>query len=192
MHKKSFTFGIGTGILAVTLLFYFVYGAQISKYKQGFANDLEMQKAQLQNENAAVEPTVKEIIHQPTDDEIIEKAKQLGMTFAQKEAATSESPEVTQPPEPIAAGNTENTENTRKPQAAVLDDTDAYSTVEIVEGNISSEIAGILQKAGVVDDAAAFDNFLTATGNTKKLAFGKFTIPKNLSYEEVLAIIKIK
>lgn len=183
MHKKSFTFGLGTGILALTLLFYFVYNVQLAKYKTSFANELEAQKAQIENEFSTPEPEIKEVLIQPTNDEIIEKAKQMGMTFAEKTDAPDEHPDAEPPQEP---------DPTPKPQSTVLTDTDSYAIVEIINGNVSSEIANILFKAGVVDDAASFDAFLSQTGNTKKLAFGKFTIPKNLSYEEVLEIIKVK
>lgn len=194
MHKKSFTFGIGTGILAMTLVFYFVYNTQLSKYNEGFQKALAEQKTQIESGVSVPEPVVNDILIQPSDAKIIERAKQLGMTFPEGVLDACKIPPVTpiEPTEPTEPAETPKPANTQKPQASVITDEESYAVIEIAEGNVSSEIAAILFQAGVIDNAASFDDFLAETGNTKKLAFGKFTISKNLSYEEVLAVIKVK
>lgn len=191
MHKKSFTFGIGTGILAMTLLLYFIYNIQISKYKESFEKDLAAQKEQLQNEFSEIEPQVKEAVIQLNDEEIIEKARQLGMAFPKNAEPLNENPIDMQSYEPPKA-DTEPDPAPASGSAEVLSETNSYVIIEIKEGNISSEIADVLYKGGVIKDTRSFNDFLNETGNTKNLAYGKFTIPKGLSYEEIFDIIKCK
>ncbi|MDR1689607.1 MAG: endolytic transglycosylase MltG [Clostridiales bacterium] len=101
---KSFMFGLGFGLLIVSVIFYFIYGYQVKANNwendaAKNATDAEiMQRAQQLGMVSAIEaePTEEEIIDlatrlgmvsaqeaEPSEEEIIELASDLGMVFAQ-------------------------------------------------------------------------------------------------------------
>lgn len=57
-------------------------------------------------------------------------------------------------------------------------------SVNITAGSSSEDVAALLQKAGVIDDAKAFDAFLVKGGYDKKLSSGSVEVKTGMSYEE--------
>lgn len=60
-------------------------------------------------------------------------------------------------------------------------------TVE--RGYSSNRVAGILEDAGVIDNAAAFDRYLCSNGYDKRISVGSYQIPKGADYSTVAKLI---
>ena len=60
-------------------------------------------------------------------------------------------------------------------------------TVE--RGDSSDRVAGILEDAGVIDNAAAFDRYLCSNGYDKRISVGSYQIPKGADYSTVAKLI---
>ena len=60
-------------------------------------------------------------------------------------------------------------------------------TVE--RGYSSDRVAGILEDAGVIDNAAAFDRYLCSNGYDKRISVGSYQIPKGADYSTVAKLI---
>lgn len=73
-------------------------------------------------------------------------------------------------------------------------DTPAGKTVTLVigRGESSTTVSKNLKKAGIVEDAAAFDRFLCNNGYDKKIITGTYEIPYGASEEEIAKIITRK
>lgn len=73
-------------------------------------------------------------------------------------------------------------------------DTPVGETVTLVigRGESSTTVSKNLQKAGIVEDAAAFDRFLCNNGYDKKIITGTYEIPYGASEEEIAKIITRK
>lgn len=62
-------------------------------------------------------------------------------------------------------------------------------TVVIEFGVTSSRVSEILEEAGLVEDAAAFDDYLCSNGYSRKITAGVYEIRPGTSEEELVAII---
>ncbi len=73
-------------------------------------------------------------------------------------------------------------------------DTPAGETVTLVigRGESSTTVSKNLKKAGIVEDAAAFDRFLCNNGYDKKIITGTYEIPYGASEEKIAKIITRK
>lgn len=60
-------------------------------------------------------------------------------------------------------------------------------TVE--RGYSSDRVAGILEDAGVIDNAAAFDRYLCSNGYDKRISVGSYQIPAGADYSTVAKLI---
>ena len=60
-------------------------------------------------------------------------------------------------------------------------------TVE--RGYSSDRVAGILEDAGVIDNAAAFDTYLCSNGYDKRISVGSYQIPVGADYSTVAKLI---
>ena len=61
--------------------------------------------------------------------------------------------------------------------------------IDIPPMSNATEIASILEDAGIIDNSKAFINFLKQNKKTTKLKQGKVTFPKIATYEEILTIL---
>lgn len=82
-------------------------------------------------------------------------------------------PTQTQPPEPAVTGGTK-------------------ITVTVTKGMGSAEFARAAWKAGLVDDAEAFDKYLMQNGYASDIMIGTYSISAGASYEEIAKIITAK
>ena len=62
-------------------------------------------------------------------------------------------------------------------------------TLQIASGTTSFTVAKLLQKGGVIDDAADFDDYLCDNHYDNKINHGVFKIPAGAGYEEIAKII---
>ena len=141
-----------------------------------------------------------------TDEEVVKRAKELGMVESTllsdlpdqtktdevrpTEPGISLQPETPEAPEetPVAPEETPVSPEDGNP------DTTAGETVTLVigRGESSTTVSKNLKKAGIVEDAAAFDRFLCNNGYDKKIITGTYEIPYGASEEEIAKIITRK
>lgn len=156
-----------------------------------------------------------------SDQEIMQRAEQLGMVMAdegQTETGTEENtgteaqPETEQDVQNTEAGTEENadenTENASEPEtepqteaAAEPEDTTGNVVGEVKQetsgevaftvksGESSDTVAFNLYKAGLVDDATAFNRYMISKGYDSRLRTGDFKIRSGASYDEILKVL---
>ena len=159
-----------------------------------------------------------------SDQEIMQRAEQLGMVMAdegQTETGTEENtgteaqPETEQDVQNTEAGTEENadenTENASEPETepqteaaaepAAPEDTTGNVVGEVKQetsgevaftvksGESSDTVAFNLYKAGLVDDATAFNRYMISKGYDSRLRTGDFKIRAGASYDEILKVL---
>ena len=62
-------------------------------------------------------------------------------------------------------------------------------SLKIERGYSSDRVAGILEDAGVIDNAAAFDRYLCSNGYDKRISVGSYQIPAGADYSTVAKLI---
>lgn len=155
-----------------------------------------------------------------TDEEVVKRAKDLGMVESTllsdlpDQTKTDEvrptEPEISLQPEesastpetPVAPEETPEApkETPEAPEETSVSPEDgnpdipAGETVTLVigRGESSTTVSKNLKKAGIVEDAAAFDRFLCNNGYDKKIITGTYEIPYGASEEEIAKIITRK
>ena len=159
-----------------------------------------------------------------SDQEIMQRAEQLGMVMAdegQTETGTEENtgteaqPETEQDVQNTEAGTEENadenTENASEPETepqteaaaepAAPEDTTGNVVGEVKQetsgevaftvksGESSDTVAFNLYKAGLVDDATAFNRYMISKGYDSRVRTGDFKIRSGASYDEILKVL---
>lgn len=159
-----------------------------------------------------------------SDQEIMQRAEQLGMVMAdegQTETGTEENtgteaqPETEQDVQNTEEGTEENadenTENASEPETepqteaaaepAAPEDTTGNVVGEVKQetsgevaftvksGESSDTVAFNLYKAGLVDDATAFNRYMISKGYDSRLRTGDFKIHSGASYDEILKVL---
>lgn len=148
-----------------------------------------------------------------TDEEVVKRAKELGMVESTllsdlpdqtktdevrpTEPETSLQPETSEPEPEESASTPETPEAPEETPVSPEDgnpDTPTGETVTLVigRGESSTTVSKNLKKAGIVEDAAAFDRFLCNNGYDKKIITGTYEIPYGASEEEIAKIITRK
>lgn len=148
-----------------------------------------------------------------TDEEVVKRAKELGMVESTllsdlpdqtktdevrpTEPETSLQPETSEPEPEESASTPETPEAPEETPVSPEDgnpDTSTWETVTLVigRGESSTTVSKNLKKAGIVEDAAAFDRFLCNNGYDKKIITGTYEIPYGASEEEIAKIITRK
>lgn len=182
MHYKSFIFGIGSGILIVSIIFY--AGVLI-------LNPFQSKKI---TETVAVEIQ---------DEEIIEKARKLGMIFikelpeslpVQGNAVQNEKPdEYPDETADLEQGPFEETEDLINSEEADLENNKEAAgekiTVTIISGSNTIEVADLLYNSGIIENPQEFISYVTVQNKTKKIIAGSYELSSAMSYDEILNIL---
>ena len=141
-----------------------------------------------------------------TDDQIRERAEQLGMVDsseltlaalqnsvqqqAQENTETEEAMTTTSEPETtVAPENTMEPEATPQPETIVASEAAQTVTVTVKKGASSGSVSSRLQEAGLVEDAKTFDNYLCNNGYSRSINPGTYEIVPGTSEEEIAKII---
>ena len=222
MKLKYYLRGLGIGILVTTVILSLAGVGRKNMTDEEVvkrAKELGMVESTLlsdlpdQTKTDEVRPTEPEISLQPetsepeTGPELEESASTPETPAAPEETTTTpETPaapeETTTTPETPAAP--EETITTPETPAAPEEtpvspedgnpDTPTGETVTLVigRGESSTTVSKNLKKAGIVEDAAAFDRFLCNNGYDKKIITGTYEIPYGASEEEIAKIITRK
>lgn len=171
MSLKSFSFGLGLGIAFVSVLSLVLFRAEIKP----------------KNENV-------EAVTEISDEEIIKRAKELGMISysdlpSKKETAQNSDNDYVKVTEEAVENTTE--------KVVVSSENQEKSNKEMVElviksGSTARIVSQELYNLGVIENAEDFRLYLGSSGNSKKIMTGKYLVPKDASYEEIVNIIKDK
>lgn len=198
MKLKYYLRGLGIGILVTTVILSLAGVGRKNMTDEEVvkrAKELGMVESTLlsdlpdQTKTDEVRPTEPEISLQPETSEPEESASTPETPVAPEETPvapeeTPEAPEET----PMAPEETPVSPEDGNP------DTPAGETVTLVigRGESSTTVSKNLKKAGIVEDAAAFDRFLCNNGYDKKIITGTYEIPYGASEEEIAKIITRK
>lgn len=200
MKLKYYLRGLGIGILVTTVI--------LSLAGVGRKNMTDEEVVKRAKELGMVESTLlSDLPDQTKTDEVRPTEPETSEPENSAEPETSE-PETSEPevsPEPEETASTPETpaapeetpvapEETPVSQEDGNPDTPAGETVTLVigRGESSTTVSKNLKKAGIVEDAAAFDRFLCNNGYDKKIITGTYEIPYGASEEEIAKIITRK
>ena len=210
MKLKYYLRGLGIGILVTTVI--------LSLAGVGRKNMTDEEVVKRAKELGMVESTLLSDLPdqtkaeevRPTEPETLEPETSLQPETSEQEISaepeTSPGPETSEPetlepevsPEPEESASTPETpvapEETPVSPEDGNPDTPAGKTVTLVigRGESSTTVSKNLKKAGIVEDAAAFDRFLCNNGYDKKIITGTYEIPYGASEEEIAKIITRK
>ena len=140
-----------------------------------------------------------------TDEQIIEKAAQLGMIMPEQNSAVIAETETTEPEETeqkneqqIAAEELQ--QETETPQESVVSDTENAENAEqtqqepftlvVNRGDVCRTMCENLAANGVIDDSEGLRKYLSEVGYASFISAGTYQIPYHASYEEITNILK--
>lgn len=216
MKLKYYLRGLGIGILVTTVILSLAgVGRKNMTDEEAVkrAKELGMVESTLlsdlpdQTKTDEVRPTEPGISLQPETSEPEESASTPETPEASEETTTT--PETPAAPEettttqetPTAPEETTTTQETpTAPEETPVSPEDGNPdiptgetvTLVIGRGESSTTVSKNLKKAGIVEDAAAFDRFLCNNGYDKKIITGTYVIPYGASEEEIAKIITRK
>ena len=140
-----------------------------------------------------------------TDEQIIEKAAQLGMIMPEQNSAVIAETETTEPEETeqkneqqIAAEKLQ--QETETQQESVVSDTENAENAEqtqqepftlvVNRGDVCRTMCENLAANGVIDDSEGLRKYLSEVGYASFISAGTYQIPYHASYEEITNILK--
>ena len=153
-----------------------------------------------------------------TDEQIIEKAAQLGMIMPEQNSAVIAETETTEPEETeqkneqqIAAEKLQQETETQMevpkepetetPQESVVSDTENAENAEqtqqepftlvVNRGDVCRTMCENLAANGVIDDSEGLRKYLSEVGYASFISAGTYQIPYHASYEEITNILKV-
>lgn len=204
MKLKYYLRGLGIGILVTTVILSLAGVGRKNMTDEEVvkrAKELGMVESTLlsdlpdQTKTDEVRPTEPEISLQP------ETSEPEAGPEPEESASTPETPEAPEET-PVAPKETPEApeETPVAPEETPVSPEDgnpdipAGETVTLVigRGESSTTVSKNLKKAGIVEDAAAFDRFLCNNGYDKKIITGTYEIPYGASEEEIAKIITRK
>lgn len=204
MKLKYYLRGLGIGILITTVI--------LSLAGIGRKNMTDEEVVKRAKELGMVESTLlSDLPDQTKAEEVRPTEPETSLQPETSEQESSAEPETSEPetsepetlepevsPEPEESASTPETpvapEETPVSPEDGNPDTPAGETVTLVigRGESSTTVSKNLKKAGIVEDAAAFDRFLCNNGYDKKIITGTYEIPYGASEEEIAKIITRK
>ena len=135
-----------------------------------------------------------------TDEQIRERASELGMEVTEEPKLTAD-PETTTEPEATAEPETTTEleataepETTAEPKATaepelITAPEQSQTTITIKKGSDSGSVSRMFYEAGLVENAKAFDNYLCNNGYSRSINPGIYEIAPGTSEEEIAKII---
>lgn len=204
MKIKYYLRGIGVGLLLGVIIMYaamvtFGYEKKSDDEdtKTVVENDVNKGKTEAQTTEKATEKVTTEVKTEKvttektdTTAEVTTEATTEPTTAATTEATTETTTEATT--ETTTEVTTETTEATsEKTEEPTTEKPSQDDTVTIVieRGMISTDVAEMLQDAGIIDDYKNFDRWLDATGYSTIIRVGEFIFHKGMTYEEIAEVL---
>lgn len=143
-----------------------------------------------------------------TDEEIIQRATELGMVSGSKTLVVKETPTPTIEPTPLSTVEptaepkeepspsptvtpTPSPTPTVAPTPEIKEEVkDAETVVLVIKGGESSvSVSKSLFELGLVESSSQYDSYLCKNGYDKVISVGTYEIPEDASYEEIAKII---
>ena len=172
---RSFLFGIGTGLILLSLVFYLVISTNEEKFNintRAISSITDKELADRARELGMVFQSELEIGNSDVSDEfVIQRAIDLGMIFDESEPPISDS------------------EQQVTDEQVAVEEQVQYVTVDIPLGSSAQRIATILQQNGVIDSANSYLNYLTDVNATTALSTGVFELPLNNDFDTITRIL---
>lgn len=204
MKIKYYLRGIGVGLLLGVIIMYaamvtFGYEKKSDDEdtKTVVENDVNKGKTEAQTiekatEKVTTEVKTEKVTTEKTDTtaEVTTEATTEPTTASTTEATTETTTEATT--ETTTEVTTETTEATsEKTEEPTTEKPSQDDTVTIVieSGMISTDVAEMLQDAGIIDDYKDFDRWLDATGYSTIIRVGEFIFHKGMTYEEIAEVL---
>ncbi len=176
---KSFTLGLGMGIVFISLIFGIVYHLDLKRNSQTVAeappalSDAEIiQKAKALGMISYVDLPKETTV--TNDDFVKQRAAELGMVFLNEETP--------------AAADTTFAEDTGAAVATAAPEVE-YAIVRIPSGANATSVSRALEAQNVIDDADAFNRFIIQKRKSTRLRAGNLKFPLGASYEDVLQVL---
>ena len=204
MRSKGYLLGLGTGIIILSIIFFWAYSVDARGEKEQSSatmtdEEIRMHAVRLGMVQLSDIPETASL-SEMTDEDIITRASVLGMTFptdspTNEPSSGDKSPDETgedingsqETGEDSGIENT-GTQMTDANGTRVVDAGDHY-IVEIPEGIGTTDIANILADAGVIPDAGEFSRYIVRQNRATVLHYGRYHIPKGTSHSELLAML---
>ena len=188
MKLKFYLRGLGIGILVTTVILGIASGR-----KQNMSDEEVIKRAR---ELGMVESTLLTNLPDQGKEETQPEESKMQETQPEETKPEETKPEETKPeetkPEESKAEETKPEETKpeeSQPEETQNKETDKMVSIVITKGESSTSVSKSLQKAGLVEDAAAFDKYLCANGYDKKIVTGTYEIPIGASEEEIAHLI---
>lgn len=201
MKLKYYLRGLGIGIVVTTLIFTLTSGeketlsdAEIREraYQLGMVDSSSLTLGALQQSSEDTEPT-ENLIEQESSAEQESQEEQESQAAQEstdlEENGNSEETQVTQ-----GDAENESPEETAQPvNGSVTTVTGAETVTITIQSGVSSlAVCRELEKAGLIEDAQSFDNYLCSIGYSRSINTGVFEIAFGTSEEEIAKIITRK
>ena len=178
MKLKFYLRGLGIGILVTTVILGIASGR-----KQNMSDEEVIKRAR---ELGMVESTLLTNLPDQGKEETQPEESKMQETQPEETKPEETKPEETKPEESKAE---ETKPEESQPEETQNKETDKMVNIVITKGESSTSVSKSLQKAGLVEDAAAFDKYLCANGYDKKIVTGTYEIPIGASEEEIAHLI---
>jgi len=185
MKLKYYMRGLGIGIILTTFLFIISgYDKKLTKEEiVELAKEYGMVDAKEQKD--PLEQVLGEIIPTKAPEPTLEPTPQ-------PTAKPTVEPTVEPTPEPTVEPTVEptpepTTEATLSP--TVTPEKVTSVTFTISKGMTSDSVSNLLFEIGLVDDADKFNDYIVRAGKSKVIWYGKYTIEKGSTYDEIIDII---
>ncbi len=186
MKLKYYLRGFGTGILFATLILFFSYSYNYSNAKiKEKAKELGMVETSIES-GTTIEgnTTDKDNIDKPVETTTVEEDTTMQDNTTTQENTTVQetttAQETTTVQETIISQETTNNGN--------LDSSTQFEFT-ISRGMDSSSVSALLQRAGAIEDARDFDNYLVNNGYAERIKVGSFRINAGASYSDIANLI---
>ena len=205
MKLRMYLRGLGLGMIVTAIVLSFgvksenktMTDAEVrARAKElGMVEESEKLKDAVSKEAVNGEEAAAEVTDSANEDEPAEEVTEPNEVKADgtdksEEPVEVKKPEATKDDEGKPEEVTEEPIKESSPEEKVEDDKSKKPYNLTVERGYSSDrVAGILEDAGVIDNAAAFDRYLCSNGYDKRISVGSYQIPAGADYSTVAKLI---
>lgn len=190
MKRKYYLRGIGIGIIFAAIIMSIAYN---TSDKNKLTDEKIIEKAKelgmvFEEENSKIDELLSTITPTPTPTEEISEGE------ASTEAeSTKDKPEAITPTKEPVKEPAKEAETKENQEISKADETkEQMVKIKITYGMSSEGVAKLLESKGIIEDSAAFNQYLILNKYTKDIGTGTYEIEPFLSYKEITDIIILK
>ena len=204
MKLKYYLRGLGTGIAVTALIIGISSGVSdknvmtdeevLARAKQ--LGSVERTVLSDMVKDTEVSETEKRVESEPqeTTEEVADEENEETKVVTEEEIVDSEQEEIsmmTEDPENdnLTEDESDTTENNKNTEEFGMPDEAGTITIKIVRGDSSDSVSRMLEEAGLVDNATAYDKYLCQNGYDKSIRIGNFELPADATGEEIAKLI---